>query len=210
MKSPAMEGFKAPKGGPMGRIFLFILLIGVSSSWTAFSQELYRWVDEKGTIHFTDDPTLVPERYRNQLEKKKISEKSPTPPKTSLEPQSKRQTPSPMAEKRDLLGRDEAWWRAKVKEWEDKLQQAQENLDRIRGEIRQKEKELAEVSSKPDKFKKKLKKVESEIKALQSEVKTWEDRVEEAKEMLEKVLPKEATDFRADPDWLRPREGLKP
>jgi hypothetical protein len=29
----------------------------------AFGQEVYRWVDEKGTVHFTDDLGQVPEKY---------------------------------------------------------------------------------------------------------------------------------------------------
>ena len=26
--------------------------------------EMYRWVDEKGTVHFTDDLSSIPEKYR--------------------------------------------------------------------------------------------------------------------------------------------------
>ncbi len=29
----------------------------------------YKWVDAKGTIHYTDDPTTVPENYRDQITK---------------------------------------------------------------------------------------------------------------------------------------------
>ena len=42
----------------MKRMFLLILMVLVSSSWMAFGQEIYRWVDEKGTIHFANDFTL--------------------------------------------------------------------------------------------------------------------------------------------------------
>lgn len=43
--------------------FIFFLTPSVS-----FSAEIYRWTDEKGTIHFTDDPTNIPERYSKQGE----------------------------------------------------------------------------------------------------------------------------------------------
>ena len=44
-------------------IILFILFI----SEICFA-EVYRWMDEKGAIHFTDDITQVPERYRSKTE----------------------------------------------------------------------------------------------------------------------------------------------
>ncbi|MCX8119092.1 MAG: DUF4124 domain-containing protein [Desulfobacterota bacterium] len=194
----------------MNRGFLLSLLILVASSGRIAAQDLYRWVDEKGVVHFTDDLTRVPERFRTSLEKKGPLEKPAPSPKLSPDPQPEKQPLPPAPEKRDLFGRDEAWWRAKVREWEDKLQKARENVERLQAEIRQKEKELAEVRLKPDKFKKKTKKVESEIKTLQAEAKSWEDQVNEAQEMLEKVLPKEAADSRADPEWLKPKEAGKP
>ncbi len=39
-----------------------------------FSEEIYRWTDEKGTTHFTDDASTIPEKYRREAEKKKVVE----------------------------------------------------------------------------------------------------------------------------------------
>ena len=36
--------------------------------------EVYRWVDEKGTVHFTDDNSRIPEKYGHQIEKRSFSE----------------------------------------------------------------------------------------------------------------------------------------
>ena len=36
----------------------------------AFSQEYYRWVDDQGAVHFTDNIYSIPEKYRNQIEKR--------------------------------------------------------------------------------------------------------------------------------------------
>jgi Domain of unknown function (DUF4124) len=38
------------------------------------AKEVYKWVDEKGTVHFSEDESSVPERYREQIEKKSMSE----------------------------------------------------------------------------------------------------------------------------------------
>jgi len=32
------------------------------------SEEIYRWTDEKGTIHFTDDVSKIPEKFRREAE----------------------------------------------------------------------------------------------------------------------------------------------
>ena len=46
-------------------VFFFgLLLITPYSS----SEEVYRWTDEKGTIHFTDDGSKIPEKFRREAE----------------------------------------------------------------------------------------------------------------------------------------------
>ena len=43
------------------------------------AKDVYKWVDEKGTVHFSEDESSVPEKYRDQLEKKSLAEESQTP-----------------------------------------------------------------------------------------------------------------------------------
>jgi chromosome segregation ATPase len=189
------------------RTMALLILMLVSSSWMAHSQEIYRWVDEKGAIHFTDDFTLVPEKYRDQVQKRKSSEKSaPEPARSSAGPEAARPTPESTPEKKDLLGRGEDWWRAKVKEWNDKLANARQNYEQAYADFKVKEKEYEDSKFKPDKFKRKLRKIEAEKKEAESNVKHWEEQMEEAKNMLEKVLPKQAENYKADPAWLKPKE----
>ena len=57
-----------------------LFLAGISSA------ELYKYVDEKGQVHFTDNPYSVPEKYRDSLElvkKEIIKESEITHPKKS-------------------------------------------------------------------------------------------------------------------------------
>jgi len=44
----------------------------------AFSSagEIYRWSDEKGTVHFTDDLSKVPKPYLDQVEKKGVPDET--------------------------------------------------------------------------------------------------------------------------------------
>ncbi len=48
--------------------------------YCASAQEFYRWVDEKGAVHFTDNLYSVPEKYRSQIEKRNYV---PTPEPTA-------------------------------------------------------------------------------------------------------------------------------
>jgi clan AA aspartic protease (TIGR02281 family) len=53
----------------MKRILLVMtVLIGLALPAGA---EMYKWVDEKGRVHFTDDPSTIPERYRPNTETRK-------------------------------------------------------------------------------------------------------------------------------------------
>jgi len=42
-----------------------------------FSGEIYRWTDEKGTVHFTDDASKMPGQYSDQAERIEVREEIP-------------------------------------------------------------------------------------------------------------------------------------
>lgn len=42
----------------------------------SFSGEIYRWTDDKGTIHLTDDVSKIPEQYGDQAEKIEVQEET--------------------------------------------------------------------------------------------------------------------------------------
>jgi peptidoglycan hydrolase CwlO-like protein len=193
----------------MKKISLIIVAGLLCFSALAFGQEVYKWVDEKGTVHFSDDLGQVPEKYRDQIQIEKppkepppVQPISPAPPMEPPKPigpgKEGRGIPGPG--QRDALGRGEEWWRAKATEWDQKLKTSQKNYETSYNELKAKEQELQASISKPDSFKRKLK---AEIKTLEEKVKDWEKQIEEAKNMIENVLPKEARDYRANPDWLK-------
>jgi len=180
----------------------------------AFGQEVYRWVDEQGTVHFTDDLGQVPEKYRDKVQKKEPPKEppitQPTPPQPA--PSQPLAPPTGMGidkgsgatpRQKDILGRGEEWWRAKVNEWNEKLKTAQRNYENAYSEWKSKENELESSKFKPDSVKRKLK---AEIKDLEEKTRDWEKQMNEAKNMLENVLPKQAQDYQANPEWLKIEE----
>jgi len=59
------------------------------------AQEIYKWVDEKGTVHYSEDPNAVPEKYKNKAEKKDIDEFPPVLSYKPNVPQSDNRTQGP-------------------------------------------------------------------------------------------------------------------
>jgi clan AA aspartic protease (TIGR02281 family) len=89
-------------------LILFVFLLAPFSYG-----EMYRWVDEKGTVHFTDDLSSIPEKYHPDVETRK-------PVQEIFSPEMKdksRSSPSPEAladsepegTEVDLLRRGEVW-----------------------------------------------------------------------------------------------------
>ena len=55
------------------------------------SAEIFKWVDDKGTIHFTEDESTVPEKYREQTEKTTLPEEQRLPKeRVNKDPQEKK------------------------------------------------------------------------------------------------------------------------
>jgi clan AA aspartic protease (TIGR02281 family) len=56
-------------------LIIIILVFLVPSSYG----EMYKWVDEKGSVHFTDDLSNIPEKYREEAETRKPPQETSTP-----------------------------------------------------------------------------------------------------------------------------------
>jgi hypothetical protein len=224
--SPDQKGEKIE----MKRTIILVAVGIMISSLLAFGQQVYRWTDEKGALHFTDDPSLIPEKFRGQIKEKEppmepvppaasapskgapskevapkgASPKGAPPQKAPVKEESTQAPVKPEAnpapEQKDLLGRGKGWWQARVREWNGKLLTAQKNYESVYADWKGKEKELEQAKFKPDSLKRKLK---AEAQTLEAKAKDWERQIAEAKNMLEKVLPREADQYRADPNWLK-------
>jgi aspartyl protease family protein len=62
---------------------LALVLAGVALSNPARGAEFYRWVDDKGIVHFTDNPHNIPEKRRGNA---KRIQGTATPPGAAAEP----------------------------------------------------------------------------------------------------------------------------
>ena len=55
--------------------FIITLAVLVPSSYG----DMYKWVDDKGTVHFTDDLSNIPEDYRLDVEIRSPKKETPAP-----------------------------------------------------------------------------------------------------------------------------------
>jgi hypothetical protein len=72
--------------------FLAFLLPIAYGLQPALSQEFFRWVDDSGSAHFTDNIYSIPEKYRSQVEKRQHT--SPPPSSSPVRETTAKQPPS--------------------------------------------------------------------------------------------------------------------
>jgi len=174
----------------MNRILLTILFVLFVSQVSL--AEVYKWVDDKGVVHFTDDITQVPEKYRPKAERIGLSEDTEVTKVGAGSPQKKEEL------YRDGLGRGEDYWKGRVEEWRKKLRESQVKLETLRVKYNELTERFNDSKSTAERAN--LRKERDQVK---NEMDQSKIRIEEAKEMLEKKIPEEADLDKAKPEWVK-------
>ena len=157
--------------------------------------QVYKWVDDSGTVHFTDDPSIVPEKYWDRVEEKETIKEEGRKPFDDGKWTKRRVQREPT----DRFGRTESWWRDRANKWWVQLEDATSQHQRITKEIEEAGKVLDKARNDG-----KRRRYRRKIKRLQKEDEKFKARIDEAKHMLNNVLLEEAKMASADPSWLRP------
>jgi septin family protein len=172
------------------------ILIAFLGIFLAFpvNGEVFKWTDSKGTVHFTDDPSLIPEQYRSKALGTSVPSGEIASKETTQPPIQKAPEPS-----KDNLGRGEEYWKTRVLETQQTQAKAQEEWEGLRTKYN----ELTEKhnASKNNVARAAIRDERDQVKAKMDECKI---RIAEAKKMLEKTIPEEAALFKANPQWLKP------
>jgi hypothetical protein len=155
----------------------------------------YKWVDEKGTVNYTEDYNSIPPAYRNQVEIEWVHEEGPFPPVQKMAPRKSEEI------ERDIYGQGEAYWRGKVRPWKEFLKTAEANYEKAHRKFMEKAEQFSRGrfgSWSRTQYKMNV----IELDKLKEEMLKYGDQVAEAKEALEKIL-KEAKEAKANPEWLK-------
>jgi Domain of unknown function (DUF4124) len=154
--------------------------------------EVYKWVDEKGGVHFTDDIQQVPEKYQPKAEKMVLPEgKEETKGEGESTPKKKEDA------YRDRLGRGEDYWKGRVEEWKRKLKDYQERLETLRTKYNELTLRFNDSKSTAERGN-----IRGERDQVKNEMDRYKIQIEEAKNMLDKKIPEEAALYQAKPEWL--------
>jgi predicted nucleic acid-binding Zn-ribbon protein len=159
--------------------------------------EVYKWVDEKGVAHFTDDIMQIPEKSRPKAEIIELSEEA-----GKEESKGKEDGEATVKEKKgtqvDRLGRGESYWKGRVEEWRKKLRERQDQLGTLKTKYN-------ELTMRHNESKSSVERgtLRKEMDQVRNEMDQCKIQIEEAKEMLEKKIPEEAELYDARPEWVK-------
>ncbi len=152
-------------------------------------------MDDSGTVHFTDDPVKVPEKYWDRVEEKKADKEEGREPLD----EGKKPRRQFQREPTDRFGRRESWWRDRASKWWVQMENATSQHQRITKEIEEAKRVMDKARNDG-----KRRRYRRKIERLQKEDKLYKAQIEEAKYMLNNALLDEANMAGADPSWLRP------
>jgi phage-related minor tail protein len=183
-------------------VFFLSLLItaGPAVAQTATQKEdkeknqryLYEWMDGNGTVHISDDLGDVPEQYRRQVRKRLDQPaKEETGRQEQVAPQPEQQSEE---ETDQEAGKEE--WQQRIRDWKGRLAGAEKRyqaLEEERGRIILRSGvPAAALPGDPTR----VIEIEGEIKKTQKEI-------DDARNMINVVIPEEARKAGIPPGWLR-------
>jgi hypothetical protein len=173
---------------------LLILLILLAFASPTYAATAYKWVDEKGVFSFTDNFSVIPPAYRDQVSTV-VMEETPSEG-VAVSPEAAAQKIEEA--KTGTYGLGETYWRERVRPWKDQLREAMENYERAHKKFM----ESAEaLSQRRYGSRTQIKMNIIELDRLNMERMEFETQIEEAKGKLGKIS-NEAKESGADPEWL--------
>jgi hypothetical protein len=179
---------------PRIAVWLSVLWVGVA--WG----QMYKWTDQQGTVHFTDNVSQIPPAYRAKAQ---MLETSP-PPQPSAPATPSKESDTPPAPPQDRLGRGPDYWQSLAKGWSTQLRLGILKRDRLQllyDRLRAVADNTRDVWERG--------RLEAQVAQLQQSIADVDKRIQEAQEMLQTTLPAEALRVGADPDWLK-ESGVPP
>jgi len=170
-------------GHPMRRnLLITALAIGFLMIPFLIHAEVYKWIDDKGTIHFTDDYSNIPSSYRERLKveiRKDIREEGTLPGSQERISRGKEEQ-----SKTVVYREEEVRWREKMRSSMEQLEEATANYERAQQSFLEKSEELSRRRfGSPTQYKLDIIKLD----ALNQERMKYKAQMEEADEILRKL-----------------------
>jgi hypothetical protein len=171
-------------------LIIIIFLVFIS---TPGITQVYKWMDDKGGVHFSDDMTKIPDKYRPKTEKIAVPDEKSETKIDRDSSQKKKEDPY-----KDQLGRGEEYWKSRVEEWKMKMRTAQEKMEAARIKYNELTEKFNDSRSTAERSQ-----IRRERDQFKQEIDLYKNQIEEAKIMLEKKIPEEAEIYKAKPEWVK-------
>lgn len=165
------------------KVLIGALTIGFLMIPFLIHAEVYKWIDDKGTIHFTDDYSNIPSPYWERL---KVEVRRDIREEETLSGPQKIITGVEEEQSKTVIYREEEVWREeKVRSWTEQLEEATANYESAQKRFLEKSEELGRRRfGSPTMYKFDIIK----LNLLNEERMKYKAQFEEADEMLRKLL----------------------
>jgi hypothetical protein len=153
----------------------------------------YEWRDSKGGVHITDNLGEVPEQYRSKLRKIDISKGEEVGPEQQVQDETQFSSGAPTDQQEAA---SKAAWQKRIRDWKERLADAQKRYQ----DLDQKRLEALGMWGGPASGH-----LEGRVEAdrIAQDMKEVQLDIDEARDMIENVIPEEARKAGVPPGWLR-------
>jgi hypothetical protein len=182
------------KEGEMKNILIILAVLVLTSTGTA--GEYFKWVDERGVVHFTNVPSSVPDEYKDKAERRVMPSEKETPSGSTRE--STGATEATTDERKDRFGRGRDFWVNWTNEARNRLIRAQNDYNRLLIEYKQTQADLDNAVSTGQRIEYRKKR-----DSLRVEMERRREDVRKAKEELQVKIPQAAATAGAPAEWVR-------
>ncbi len=153
-------------------------------------QYIYEWTDTSGNVHITDDLGEVPKRYRNTIRTVEM------PKGQEVGPQQQETGEYPAASSEAQDAAIKASWQKRLQAWKNRLADAQARYQRLDKKRQEALGQWGGPASGHLEGRAEAERIQQDMAGVQKEI-------DEAKDMIEKVIPEEARRAGIPPGWLR-------
>ena len=174
----------------MKNILIILAVLVLTSTGTA--GEYFKWVDERGVVHFTNVPSSVPEEYKGKAERRVMPSEKETPSGSTQESAVATEEP------KDRFGRGRDFWVNWTNEARNRLIRAQNDYNRLQREYRQTQRDLDEAVSTAQRDALKNKR-----DSLRVQMERRREDIQKAREELEVKIPQAASMAGAPAEWVQ-------
>jgi len=150
---------------------------------------MYQWTDGNGVVHMSDRLEQVPVKYRKNTQTITMPEPENSAATTVMPERTPSRFEAEQEDKQDA-------WKQRYQEWKERLKEAQKRCDALEQKRTKLNAPWGTTAAAPEQMRVEIDQTDKDLQSARAEL-------EEARTMVNKVLPDEARKAGVPPGWLR-------